>query len=234
MISLFRRDVNLIHSNFSNKVNLEFQVYITQESEPPLEAETRLDDKAIKSFAFPLANRRNMLSGLVCAGNNIIWPGIYLITSTIGFLILVGSLNTFYINPNDIPTGWFHGILYLACMAASVLIFGGSVIGLWHLWESKFSQMSCDQHSRQHYNEPETETRNDLCEYLACSTAIQYGIRPNIKDILESIQGHVNVGVIVCGPPSLESNVAKQCRSLNMRRNIHRAIFHFHTHNLHM
>ncbi|KAK0588993.1 hypothetical protein LWI29_008213 [Acer saccharum] len=227
-------DMNVIHSNLSNEVKLEFHVYITQESEPPSEAESRLDDNAIKSFAFPVANRRNMLSGLVGAGNNIILPGIYLITTTIGFLILVGSLNTFYINTNNIPIGWFHGILYLACMAASVFIFGGSVIGLWHLWESKFSQMSCDQDLCQHYNEPEIETRKDLCEYLASSTTIQYGIRPNFKDILESIQGHINVGVIVCGPPSLESNVAKQCRSLNMRRKIHHTIFHFHTHNFHL
>ncbi|TXG53532.1 hypothetical protein EZV62_018788 [Acer yangbiense] len=227
-------DVNVIHSNLSNEVKLEFHVYITQEFEPSLEAESRLDDNAIKSFSFPVANRRNMLSGLVGAGNNIIWPGIYLITTTIGFLILVGSLNTFYINPNTIPIGWFHGILYLSCMVASVFIFGGSVIGLWHLWESKFSQMSYDQDLCQHYNEPETETRKDLCEYLASSTTIQYGIRPNFKDILESIQGHVNVGVIVCGPPSLESNVAKHCRSLNMRRKIHRTIFHFHTHNFHL
>lgn len=42
--------------------------------------------------------------------------------------------------------------------------------------------------------------------------------------------GHVDVGVIVCGPPTLQSSVAKEIRSHNLRRQWNHPIFHFNSH----
>lgn len=78
------------------------------------------------------------MSILVGTGN-IIWSGIYVIVSTIGLVISVALLNIFYINPYQVNYWWYKGLLFLACMVASVLIFGGLVIALWHLWERKTS-----------------------------------------------------------------------------------------------
>lgn len=42
--------------------------------------------------------------------------------------------------------------------------------------------------------------------------------------------GHVDVGVIVCGPPSLQSSVAKEIRSHSLMREYQDPIFHFNSH----
>ena len=46
--------------------------------------------------------------------------------------------------------------------------------------------------------------------------------------------GHVDIGVIVCGPPTLQSSVAKEIRSYTFRRESHQSIFHFHSHSFDM
>lgn len=42
--------------------------------------------------------------------------------------------------------------------------------------------------------------------------------------------GHVDVGVIVCGPTTLQASVARECRSWNVKRGSDRPIFHFNSH----
>ncbi|KAA8545348.1 hypothetical protein F0562_020132 [Nyssa sinensis] len=120
-------------------------------------------------------------------------------------------------------------------MVASVLIFGGPVIGLWHLWEGNSARNECEVDGErtdmvQHH---EPVARKYSCrEYLASSNTIHYGCRPNFKEIFGSIAerwGHVDVGVIVCGPSTLQSSVAKECRSQNLRKGNY-PIFHFNSH----
>ncbi|KAJ7942492.1 Ferric reduction oxidase [Quillaja saponaria] len=65
-----------------------------------------------------------------------------------------------------------------------------------------------------------------------CPMSSEYGI-PDFAEIFGSISeswGHVDVGVIVCGPPTLQSSVAKEIRLLNIRRERHHPIFHFNSH----
>lgn len=42
--------------------------------------------------------------------------------------------------------------------------------------------------------------------------------------------GRVDVGVIVCGPPTLQSSVAKEIRIHSLTRQGHHPIFHFNSH----
>ncbi|KAF3440642.1 hypothetical protein FNV43_RR18926 [Rhamnella rubrinervis] len=62
----------------------------------------------------------------------------------------------------------------------------------------------------------ETLTQNNLhLQNPANCTTIQYGSRPDFAEIFESVSknwGRVDVGVIVCGPPTFESSVAKEIR----------------------
>lgn len=54
-----------------------------------------------------------------------------------------------------------------------------------------------------------------------------------VADIFESMSekwGHVDVGVIVCGPPTLQSSVAQEIRSHSLIRQTYHPIFHFHSH----
>ncbi|KAJ7967901.1 Ferric reduction oxidase [Quillaja saponaria] len=224
-------DMESICPLFSDKINLQIEIYVTRESEPPLEE--GYNHKAIKPSLCPMSSEYGM-SVLVGTGNNI-WSGLYVISSTIGFVILVSLLDIFYINPYSVLSWWYKGLLLVACMLASVFIFGGLVVGLWHLCEQKnSSREKCGEinvHKMEDNNTP--AHRDSSNESLVKSTIVRYGSRPDFAEIFGSISeswGHVDVGVIVCGPPTLQSSVAKEIRLLNIRRERHHPIFHFNSH----
>ncbi|KAM7264915.1 hypothetical protein ACFE04_002598 [Oxalis oulophora] len=216
--------------SFSEKLNLEIRTYVTRESHPPLEEGNFYE--AASQFTSLVPRGRGM-SVLVGTGDNV-WSGLYVIISTIGFTVLLGLLYIFYINPYSITTWWYKGLLFIACMTVSVVVFGGLVVGLWHLWE------------RQGYTNEETEESklndNHVVEHNGSlsgkdlnksSTHIEYGSRPDFAEIFGSKTenwGAVDVGVIVCGPPTLQTSVAKEIRSQSVRRERSHPIFHFNSH----
>ncbi|XP_058723654.1 ferric reduction oxidase 7, chloroplastic-like [Vicia villosa] len=59
--------------------------------------------------------------------------GLYVISSTLGFVILLALLNIYYINPFGVYQWWYKGLLFAVIMVASVVIFGGIVVGFWHM-----------------------------------------------------------------------------------------------------
>ncbi|XVE99412.1 hypothetical protein REPUB_Repub03eG0195900 [Reevesia pubescens] len=214
-------DMESICPFYSDKVNLEINIYVTRESEPSLE-EGKVH--VALSSSCPLSGCS--MSALVGTGNNV-WSGLYLIVSTAGFVISMALLRIFYIKPYQVSTWWYQGLLLIACMVGSVIIFGGLVIVLWHLWDKKVSAR--DEHEENDRIKVESAQSNET----ESSTIIQYGTRPDFKEIFGSISkkwGYVDVGVIVCGPPTLQSSVAKEIRSHNVRRQHHQAIFHFNSH----
>ena len=89
----------------------------------------------MNSSPYPVFDRRSM-SVLVGTGNNR-WSGLYVISSTLSFVILMYLLDIFYINRLGMSSWWYKGLLFVICMLASVFIFGGLVVGLWHLWERR-------------------------------------------------------------------------------------------------
>ena len=227
-------DMESICPSFSDKVNIEIQIYVTRESEPPLE-EGKIN-KTVNSSVFPVLSGHG-LSVLVGTGNNI-WSGIYVILPVLGFVLFMDLLNIYYINPFGINAWWYKGLLFVLCMVASVVIFGGAVVGFWHLWERRISESEEFEDNQmkigmvQHIN-GSMEDKESSQESLAGTSTIQYGCRPDFKEIFGSISerwGHVDVGVIVCGPPTLQASVAKECRSQNIRRRCHDPIFHFNSH----
>lgn len=141
--------------------------------------------EAISSSVYPVSNGCGM-SVLVGTGDNI-WSGLYVISSTLGFIILVALLNIFYVNRFSIDTWWYKGLLFVVCMVAGALLFGGSVIGLWHLWGRQNSE-------RDEYKDDGIEVdRSQNVETVApkdiepanpnSSTVFVYGSRPDFEGI---------------------------------------------------
>ncbi|OIV91892.1 hypothetical protein TanjilG_17884 [Lupinus angustifolius] len=216
---------------FSDKVNIDIHIYVTRESDPPLEEGYIY--KPIKSSFCPVPSGCGM-SVLVGTGNNF-WSGLYVISSTIGFVVLLGLLDNYYINPFGIYKWWYKGLLFIVCMVASVVIFGGLVIGLWHIWEKK----SAMKESSKNIKVDKVEENGSVApkdpseDNVSKSTVIRYGSRPEFKEILELMSekwGHVDVGVLVCGPPTLQTSLAQEIRSHSVTRQGHYPIFHFHSH----
>ncbi|KAF2317263.1 hypothetical protein GH714_019165 [Hevea brasiliensis] len=141
------------------------------------------------------------MSVLVGTGDNI-WSGLYIICSTVGFVSLLGC-----------------------------------VVGLWHLWERK--TLAREEHldngmKAEKVPDNEDMTNDNFFEKKHSSfTVIQYGSRPDFKEILGCVSkrwGFVDVGVIICGPPTLQCSVAREIRSQNLRRESDDPVFHFHSH----
>ncbi|KAF7144229.1 hypothetical protein RHSIM_Rhsim05G0110600 [Rhododendron simsii] len=230
---LYSLDMESICPVFSDTLNLEIQTYVTRESEPRLE-EGKISE-SVSSFGVPIRNRYG-ISVLVGTGS-IAWSGLYVIVSTIGLVLSVGLVQIFYIDAFNITAWWYKGLLFVACMVGSPIIFGGVVVGLWHMWETKTSAKELGEDDRQNSgimqnNQPREQKQSSEC-YGATSNIVRYGCRPDFKEIFGSIAerwGHVDVGVIACGPPTLQTSIAKECRSQSLRRKCNHPIFHFNSH----
>ncbi|KAJ9159727.1 hypothetical protein P3X46_025206 [Hevea brasiliensis] len=210
-----------------DELHLETLFYVTREQES--EVENGLFLKAGRSSVSSFSSG-NVISGLASSGNKI-WFGAYVISSSVGLVTSMILLNIFYITPFGITNWWYQGLLLLACMEGSVVIFGGAVIGLWHIWEKSKSVKERSENRKPKIDEE--QNKDSFLENLASSTTIKYGSRPDFKEIFGSISklwGYLDVGVIVCGPPTLQSSVARECRSLNMWRKSSDPIFHFNSH----
>ena len=138
--------------------------------------------EAMNSSHSPVSvSDRCSMSVFVGTGNNI-WSGLYAISSTLGFVILIYLLDIFYINPFGIISWWYKGLLFIICMLASVFIFGGLVVGLWHLWERRIAaREACEDDKIMHHNESIVAHSDSCQQNLASSTSTYYGSRPDFK-----------------------------------------------------
>ncbi|KAK7818300.1 ferric reduction oxidase 6 [Quercus suber] len=104
---LSTNDMESICPFFWDKLNLEIHIFVTQESQPPLVCLVMLSNPCYfvlvegqvhepTNSSPPVSNSCSM-SILVGIGNNM-WFGLYVILSTLGFVILLHLLDTFYLN----------------------------------------------------------------------------------------------------------------------------------------
>ncbi|MED6219841.1 hypothetical protein PIB30_039500 [Stylosanthes scabra] len=227
-------DMESICPSFSDKVNINVDIYVTRESDPPLEEGHVY--KPRKPSMCPMPSDFGM-SVLVGTGDNF-WSGLYVIASTIGFVILLALLYIFYINPYGVYKWWYKGLLFVICMVASVVIFGGFVVALWHVFEQRKSlkENSNDSEKVDHKIEQNGSVAHKSSiqdSSVAKSIVTRYGSRPDFKEIYEMMSekwGHVDVGVLVCGPATLQESVAKEIRVHSLIRQRNHPVFHFHSH----
>ncbi|XP_074294390.1 ferric reduction oxidase 7, chloroplastic-like [Silene latifolia] len=216
-------------------LNLDIQIYVTRQSEPELEEGKTFG--TMNSCNYPIS-KRSEISGLVGTGDNI-WAGIYIIVSTIGFIIFQGLFDVYHINPNGIKVWWYKGLVLVVCMVAGVVVFGGLTVALWHLWERRMSASQSENHAHEtkktntalHDVAVEQKTSDD--DFIVNASTVRYGCRPDFKETFEMVSerwGAVDVGVLVCGPGALQSSVAHEIRSHSLRRKQNHPIFHFNSH----
>ncbi|GFP80424.1 ferric reduction oxidase 6 [Phtheirospermum japonicum] len=169
-------DMDSICPNFSDTLNLEIQTYVTRQTEPSLEEGKAIEP--VNSVFFPKPSKKRGMSILVGTGN-IIWSGMYVIVSTIGLVITVTLLNVLYVNPYGVYQWWYKGLLFVVCMVVSVLVFGGFVIVLWHLWEGRRSVAELEETIE---DEPKMLKSCGKEQYIS---TIQYGKRPDFGGMFE-------------------------------------------------
>ncbi|KAG0483081.1 hypothetical protein HPP92_011165 [Vanilla planifolia] len=165
----------------------------------------------------PLISTSNPMSCLVGTGH-IAWAGAYVLASTTGFILFYALLELYYLTPFQVVTWWYRGLLFTICMVSSVVILGGMVIFFWDKWEKrrqKYERLMENKDERKSTVNKTISTTPDFSkEDLSSVQTVHYGSRPDFRAIFSSYaerMGHVNFGVIVCGPPGLQCSVAKEC-----------------------
>ncbi|KAG0480586.1 hypothetical protein HPP92_011444 [Vanilla planifolia] len=226
-------DTHSICPSFSNNLQIEIQTYVTQESGPSLEDGVSHEKMVLPP---PLTSTSNPMSCLVGTGH-IAWAGAYVLASTTGFILFYALLELYYLTPFQVVTWWYRGLLFTICMVSSVVILGGMVIFFWDKWEKrrqKYERLMENKDERKSTVNKTISTTPDFSkEDLSSVQTVHYGSRPDFRAIFSSYaerMGHVNVGVIVCGPPGLQCSVAKECRFQNTSGRWNNPIFHFNSH----
>ncbi|KAK1683376.1 hypothetical protein QYE76_044224 [Lolium multiflorum] len=235
-------DAQSISSSVSEKLHLDIQAFVTQESEPPLEEGIVECDQKIPSI---FVKNGAAMSGLVGTGDNF-WAAMYFAASTLGSVLAYALVQVYYVKRFNVYAWWQLGLLLLLCMAAGVALPGGLVVLLWHLsekWRVQDDRWDTDASTVKDSAEGEQTTNGaaDADTALATSVAAlrttRYGCRPKFQAEFMAFAERsggaaADVGVLVCGPPGLQASVARECRSQNLCRGGGKSsvVFHFNSH----
>lgn len=231
-----------ISSPVSDKLHLDIQAFVTQESHPPLEDGIVGGDQKVPGI---FVKNGTTMSGLVGTGDNF-WAAMYFAASTLGFVLAYALVQLYYVKRFNVYAWWHLGLLFLLCMAAGVALPGGLVLLLWHLSEKRRLEAdkwdagagaaaAATQQSAE--AEQTTNAAGDASTVsLAALQTTRYRCRPKFEAefgaFAERAGAAADVGVLVCGPQGLQTSVARECRSQNLRRGggRSRAVFHFNSH----
>lgn len=142
------------------------------------------------SRIFPVSNGCGM-SVLVGTGN-VVWSGLYVISSIVGFITLTGLMDIYYVNRFGIIAWWYKGLLFLVCMVAGVFAFGGLVVFLWYCWEKRTTATEKSEDSKQNpQSMPVMHGNLNVPQRKSIgSRRVIYGKRPNFRGILHVTLPH--------------------------------------------
>ena len=126
-------DAQSISSSVSDKLHLDIQAFVTQESQPPLEDGIVGGNQKVPGI---FVKNGTAISGLVGTGDNF-WAAMYFATATLGSFLAYALAQVYYVKRFNVYAWWHLGLLLLVCMAAGVALPGGLVVLLWHLWEKR-------------------------------------------------------------------------------------------------
>ncbi|KAH9556525.1 hypothetical protein CY35_07G033500 [Sphagnum magellanicum] len=233
------------------KFNLKVHTFVTQEAEPvPLESGPQTTDRQqsdmfkksrILSSLYDFEASKRPMSILVGTSSNL-WVGMGLIASMLGYLFLenlvVYSYEGFYHHSYNTLPLWARGLFDIMSIILGVVCFGGSVIALWSIWY-QFSKQKTEGDSKSTQplldaDEDITTVANECGNQLVHPSNTQFGHRPDLKELFEACakrqRAGGNVGVLVCGPETLQTSVAENCRSFNTTYyNTYKVGFSYHS-----
>lgn len=124
------------------------------------------------------------MSCLVGTGNTFC-SAIYYAVSTLGFILLFGLVEKYYIGPFGIYAWWYRGLLFTLCMVAGAVVFGGIVLFLWNHWEKNSGNakwIERDENKSVLHNEESTLHNEEGTLHNVNFTSmlsLQYGCRPD-------------------------------------------------------
>lgn len=236
-------DAQSITSSVSDKLHLDIQAFVTQESEPPLEDGILGGDQKVSAGMF--VKNGVAMSGLVGTGDNF-WPGMYFAASTVGSVLAYALAQVYYVQRFGVHAWWQLGLLLLLSMAAGVALPGGLVVLLWHLserrrlqderWDDAGPGAAATAVEQTANADGGADADADAsAASLAEMRTTRYGCRPKFQAEFAAFAERAggaaaDVGVLVCGPPGLQASVARECRSQNLVGRRGGAVFHFNSH----
>uniref|UniRef100_A0ACD5US26 Uncharacterized protein n=2 Tax=Avena sativa TaxID=4498 RepID=A0ACD5US26_AVESA len=239
-------DAQSVSSSVSDRLHLDIQAFVTQESEAPLEDGIVEDEQKVPGI---FVKNGAAMSGLVGTGDNF-WAGMYFAASTLGAVLAYALVQMYYVKRFHVYAWWHLGLLLLLCMAAGVALAGGLVVLLWHLSEKRRMQHDrwdtdadagagacADGADAEHTTNGAGGAASASAASLAALRTTRYGCRPKFQAEFEAFAERAggawaDVGVLVCGPSGLQTSVARECRSQNLRPGGAKsgAVFHFNSH----
>jgi hypothetical protein len=230
-------DAQSISSSISDRLHLNIQAFVTQESEPSLEDGIVEGDQKVPGI---FVKNGAAMSGLVGTGDNF-WAAMYFAASTLGGVLAYALVQVYYVKHFNVYAWWHLGLLLLLCMAAGVSLPGGLVVLLWHLSDKRRMQDDKWDDAGASVDDARVEQTTNGADgadaapgaSLAALRTTRYGCRPKFQAEFAAFAERAggataDVGVLVCGPAGLQSSVARECRAQNLRRG--GAVFHFNSH----
>ncbi|MCL7050762.1 hypothetical protein MKW94_015706 [Papaver nudicaule] len=199
-----------------SRVQLQIEAYVTREKQPNAE-----NKKQVRSIWFK-HNAKDMPLSATLGPNSWIWLGAIISSSFVIFLILLGFLTRYHINPidhntNDIYPWALKSLFCMFFICVSIVITSTAVV----LWNKKQNGKGLKQIQTTDTNAPmnhpgslfhngDTELESLPSQSLVQATNIHFGARPDLKKILFECEGS-SVGVLVCGPQKMQHEVATIC-----------------------
>ncbi|WKA07279.1 hypothetical protein VitviT2T_025126 [Vitis vinifera] len=210
-----------------SQLQLQIEVYVTRETEP-----TRENQKLLRTIWFNFKpNTLDVPVSAILGPNSWLWLGTIMSSSFVIFLLIIGILTRYYIQPIDHNTNMIYS--YSARSALNMLLMCVSIsmpATAAFLWNKK--QATKEMRQIQNTAAPTPTTSPGSWFYNADreleafphqsfveATKVHYGERPNLRRIISECAGS-SVGVLVSGPRKMRQEVAAICSS-GLADNLH-------------
>lgn len=219
-------------------LTLNVQAFVTGEAMagelPPTETQT-LEFSAADQFPdSPQKGEVGRGISVVNSHQNL-WMIALIVTSLTGFVLMHALIYNYVTSPKFLSKGEKlstakESVLHLACLFVGIVLCGGAVL---FFWDSSVNRARSASSYGQEANkmgqlrDVEGNGASDLLD----SCIVSEGSRPRFEAVFDEIGGKhegEEVGVLVCGPVSLQESVAAACRSRNFE-SLLRTPFHYHS-----
>ncbi|XP_022135163.1 ferric reduction oxidase 8, mitochondrial [Momordica charantia] len=214
-VSLLTSILPLLLNHLDAKMYLQLKVFVTQEEESSTTVSELLNKfSQVQTIQSSTKCSSHAAQGLESLGGMATITGL---TSIMFFVALV------FFNHIVIPTekaskktkdrtpSWISDLLLMSSFALAILC--GAVVGIILRWRRLKKETVAVIQSQNQNAVPSSEARASIQE----EHEIQFGGRPNFKDIFSDIQndaGGSEIGVISCGPETMNMSVASACKEM--------------------